>query len=221
MNSRSSIRVVILLCVGALIGPVLHANAESMGGGQAGTIQGPIESLNVAGSRLQVRGQDGKVVTVPIDPATKIRLNGQTSSLSALSVGQRVTIQQSMRDGQPVATMIEVQPGSGASSAGTPGASESQGSAGALQPGIGATEPRSSGTTGTSTRSSTGLPESRSSSPSARPDTSMAPSTSGSRLGGSNPSSGSMSSPGGSSAGSSMSGSSSTSESPAAGTTTR
>jgi hypothetical protein len=143
MSSRTSVKVMLALCVGALMEPVLHVHAADSMGGQAGTIQGPIESLNVAGSRMEVRGQDGRLVTVPIDASTKIRLNGEASTLGALSVGQQATIQQTMRNGQPVATLIEVQPSPSAigADAGSAGTSAGMGSASSS-----ATESRATGT---------------------------------------------------------------------------
>lgn len=176
-----------LLTVAVVVGVVavpLNVRAEAAGQSSrataqpsAGTLQGSIIAVNRDKRRLQLREQDGRIVTVPIDPAAKIMREGRASSLSELSVGQTVSVQQAHRNGQNMATVIEVLPGS-AGAAGAPGPNRGLQSVPSASPGgappSGAT-PGSSTTPPSSSDSATGAvgPMSEPSTPESSPSSTL------------------------------------------------
>lgn len=108
-------------------------------------MQGAIIAVNFDKSRLQLREADGRIVTVPIDPAAKITREGRASSLQDLAVGQTISVQQANRNGKSVATNIEVLPGNSAAGSSTaPAASQHA----APNPGLQSVPPMPSSTSG-------------------------------------------------------------------------
>lgn len=126
MRQHSMASLVMGVWVGAVIVP-LSVRAEAAGQStrataqsSGATVQGAIIAVNLDKSRLQLRESDGRIVTLPIDPAAKITREGRASSLQDLSVGQTISVQQAHRNGQSIATSIDVLPGGAAPAAQTP-----------------------------------------------------------------------------------------------------
>lgn len=118
MHQQSMSSMVIVVLVGAVMMP-LQVRTEAAGRSpratalsSGGILQGAIMGVNIKQHRLQLRELDGRIVTFPIDPAVQIIREGRRGSLHDLAVGQTVNVQHTHRQGQSIATAIEVLPGS-------------------------------------------------------------------------------------------------------------
>jgi len=59
---------------------------------EAMTIEGSVESVDMAAKSLQIKQKSGSMTIISVDPNTKIRRNGKTVQLTDLQTGDIVTV---------------------------------------------------------------------------------------------------------------------------------
>jgi hypothetical protein len=73
--------------------------------------KGDVVSVAEADSRVTVRTEDNKTLTVKAEPTTKIRRNGVEAGMDSLTQGDHVLIEYREENGDNVASSITVRPG--------------------------------------------------------------------------------------------------------------
>lgn len=107
-----TLRAMLMALVVAGVMPAA-ADASGQAGSSAPKLSGSIASLNLNAQPPTMRLLDlqGRQVTVTLDPAAEVRENGRAARLEGLRIGQQVEVEQVSRDGQQVATEIEIMNG--------------------------------------------------------------------------------------------------------------
>ncbi len=99
------------IAVAGLAAPIAWAEPADVAGVQAEEIfSGSISALNLEASSkaVEVTGNDGRVLSIALDPSTEILRNGQRVDPDKLKVGDQVDVSLDHRDGEEIAKRIDV-----------------------------------------------------------------------------------------------------------------